>query len=328
MYTDSLGIFATAATAIVVEASPFLLLGSLIGALLEVLVSEEALLRRIPRNALGQVAVGLFAGILIPTCECGIVPVARRLLLKGVPPRCAIPYMMAAPVVNPIALASTLFAFQGNVSAVLLRLLLVVVPAAGLGLSLGNASARSVLRKKRVLSETSSLELQRYNPQIHEHSEHSHDLHDHGHEHGCGCAACASHSGNRLMAVLYHTAAEFLSMARFLVFGAIVAAAFKTWLPPETIMYFTGNAFIAVAGLMLLAILLSVCSSADAFVAASFAAFPMGAKAAFMAVGAMVDLKLIPMFFAVFNKRMAMSLTMVPIIVVYVLGVFLALGGI
>ncbi len=317
MLTDTLGIFATAATAIFMESAPFLLLGSLIGALLEVLVPEEVLLRRLPKSAWGQISVGLFAGILLPTCECGIVPVARRLLLKGVPPRCAIPYMMAAPVVNPIVMASTLFAFQGDVSVVVLRVFLVIVPAVGLALTLGETDAYHVLRHGPALSPMQELT----------HGGHEHD-HDHGHDHGCACGCCASTGGNsRIVSILFHTAAEFLSMSRFLILGAIVAAGFKTWLPPETVELFTGNPFIAVGGLMLLAILLSVCSEADAFVAASFASFPLGAKVAFMAVGPMVDLKLIPMFFAVFQKRLALALTLVPIIAVYAMGLVLSLGG-
>ena len=128
-----LTLFATTATAIVMEAAPFLLLGSLVGAVIEVFVSEKTLLRLIPRNAVGQVALGVFAGIFLPSCECGIVPIARRLLLKNVPPRTAIPYMMTAPVVNPVVIASTLFAFQGDIRIVILRLCLVIIPAVGAG---------------------------------------------------------------------------------------------------------------------------------------------------------------------------------------------------
>ncbi len=78
---------------------------------------------------------------------------------------------------------------------------------------------------------------------------------------------------------------------------------------------------------MLLAVLLSVCSEADAFVAASFASFPLTAKVAFMAIGPMVDLKLIPMFLSVFNRRVAVALIVVPTVSVYVMSFVMALGG-
>ena len=115
--------------------------------------------------------------------------------------------------------------------------------------------------------------------------------------------------------------------ARFLVFGALVAATFKTFTPPEVLNVFTGTTWIAIIGLMLLAVLLSICSEADAFVAASFASFPTMAKVAFLALGPMVDLKLIPMFFSVFNRRIAIALIVVPIVSVYLTSLFLAQAG-
>lgn len=309
---NTLVVFTTSATAIFLEAAPFLLVGSLIGALIEVMVSEETLLRRLPKSGAGQIAVGLFAGMLLPTCECGIVPVAKRLLLKNVPPRAAIPYMMAAPVVNPVVMGSTLFAFQGDVSVVIFRVLLVVVPAAVLGAALGAVSPHTVLRQQPVT-------LQRFGEQPAE-------AHDHDHGHGCGCG-CGVNEENRFKAVLYHTAAEFVSMSRFLVFGAVVAAGFKTFLPPSVVLLFADNALLAVGGMMLLAVLLSICSEADAFVAASFSSLPMAAKIAFMAIGPMVDLKLIPLFFGVFHKRIAWALILVPVVSVGVMSLVLALGG-
>ncbi|WP_421900689.1 permease [Maridesulfovibrio sp.] len=309
---QDLTIFAMAATSIVIEAAPFLLLGSIIGAVIEVLVSEETLLRFVPSSPVGQIAAGLFAGMLLPTCECGIVPVAKRLLLKNVPPRVAIPYMMSAPVVNPVVIGSTLFAFQGDVNIVVLRIVMVIVPAMVLGIVLGDASPRQVLKPQPI-------DLKRFGE-----LEEKHGVHDHGH--GCGCG-CGASDENKFKAVLFHTGAEFMSMGRFLVFGAIVAAGFKTFLPPEILDIFSANGWLAVTGLMILAVLLSICSEADAFVAASFVSFPTAAKVAFMAIGPMVDLKLIPMFFAVFNKRVASALVVVPTVSVYLMGLIITLGG-
>lgn len=316
---ESLVLMVTAATAIVLEAAPFLLLGSLIGSLIEVLVPERTLLRVIPRSGAGQVATGIFAGMLLPTCECGIVPVVRRLLLKNVPPRVAIPYMMAAPVVNPVVLGSTLFAFQGDLSVVGLRVLLVIIPAAALGFALGKADPRAVLRQRPI-------DLKRFG-EAEEELAASHEAHDCGGGCGCGCDHGAQGAGGKARAVLFHTAAEFISMARFLVFGAVVAAGFKAFLPPSVLGLFVDNPLLAVGGLMLLAIALSICSEADAFVAASFASFPVSAKVAFMAIGPMVDLKLIPLFLSVFTRRVALALIVVPVVTVYAMGAVLALGG-
>jgi uncharacterized membrane protein YraQ (UPF0718 family) len=313
---ESLVLLTTAATAIVLEAAPFLLLGSFIGSLIEVLVPERTLLRVIPRSGAGQVAAGLFAGMLLPTCECGIVPVVRRLLLKNVPPRVAIPYMMAAPVVNPVVIGSTLFAFQGDVSVVGLRVLLVIIPAAAMGFALGKADPRAVLRQRPV-------DLGRFDEAEAAHA----PAHHHGAGCGCGCGHVEPGPFGRTRAVLFHTTAEFLSMARFLVFGAVVAAGFKAFLPPAVLGLLAGNPLLAVGGLMLLAIALSICSEADAFVAASFASFPVAAKVAFMAIGPMVDLKLIPLFLSVFTRRVAVALIVVPTVTVFAMGAVLAWGG-
>jgi uncharacterized membrane protein YraQ (UPF0718 family) len=308
---QNITIFAMAASSIVMEAAPFLLLGSLIGAVLEVLVSEESLLRFIPKNPAGQITTGLFAGILLPTCECGIVPVAKRLLLKNVPPRVAIPYMMVAPVVNPVVIASTLFAFKGDLSIVVLRIVMVIVPAVVLGSILGETPPRSILKPR-------PLDLKQFGTA-------NNDL-EHTHSEGCACG-CGTPQDSRFKAVLFHTGSEFISMSRFLVFGAIVAAGFKTFLPPDALGYFVNQGWLAIIGLMLMAVLLSVCSEADAFVAASFASFPTMSKVAFMAIGPMVDLKLIPMFFAVFNKRVAITLIAVPTISIYLMSLLLHQGG-
>lgn len=313
MHLEGLSLFCTAAAAVFMEAAPFLLLGSLVGAAIEVFVSEETMTRRLPKSAAGRIVLGLFAGMLLPTCECGVVPVARRLLLKGVPPCTAIPYMLAAPVVNPVVMGSTLFAFQGDVGVMLLRCLFVIVPAAGLGIALRDAPPRLILKQRPIdLRAFSEIEDAAAPADV---------------ACGCGCGHDHGHgAGGRVKALLFHTAAEFLSMSRFLVLGAVVAAAFKTYAPTSMLQMFSENALLAVVGLMLLAVLLSVCSEADAFVAASFASFPNAAQIAFMAIGPMVDLKLIPMFYAVFNKRIAMALIVVPTISVFAMAALMALG--
>jgi len=104
-------IFTLSTISIVLDAVPFLLLGSLIASAIEVLVPRELLERRIPKNRVLQMFCGLSMGLVLPTCECGIVPVVRRLMKKGVAPRVAMSYMLAAPVVNPLSIVSTYVAF-------------------------------------------------------------------------------------------------------------------------------------------------------------------------------------------------------------------------
>ncbi|MCM0754803.1 permease [Desulfovibrio aminophilus] len=289
--------FAAVVTAIVLEAAPFLLLGSLAAGAVEAWMPEGALERLLPKSRPGRVLVGLLAGFLLPSCECGIVPLARRLLRKGVPVAAALPYMLAAPVVNPISMLATWVAFRGDWGMVLGRVALVAVPAAALGLALGDRKARDVLA-----------------PGL-----------DMAHDAGCPCCSLGgAHGGSKILSALRHAAEEFLDMSRFLVLGAVASAIFKVFLPQGVLEAVAGNPLGAVAALMLLAVLLSICSQADAFVAASLTMFPRGAQLAFLALGPVLDLKLIPAYLAVFRRPVVRALAIMPTVIIFVLCALIA----
>lgn len=286
--------FSAIATAIFIEAMPFLVIGALFSAVIEVFVSTDRLLKWVPKSTIGGLVVGIFAGFLIPTCECGVVPIVRRLMKKGVPPFIAVAYMLAAPIVNPVVLASTYLAFRGSWVMVLARVAVAAVVAA--------AVALYIRRMPDVLVEGAAK------------NNHEHD-----------------HSGQtlpqKLRAVLVHGATEFMDMGKFLIAGCLAAAAFKTLLPADTMSLFAGSTALSIAGMMLLAVLLCVCSEADAFVAASFQTFRAGAQLAFIALGPMVDLKLIGMFAVTFKKRVVVALLLVPTVLIFILSLLLERSG-
>lgn len=315
-------LFAQVAVAIVLEAAPFLLLGAFLAALFEVFVPPGLVERLTPRHPLAQVAAGLLSGLVLPTCECGVVPVVRRLLQKGVPPRMAIPYMLAAPVVNPVVLLSTYVAFQNDLSMVLWRVVLVVIPAVLIGFAVGHYSGSEVLRPAAAGGGHGCS----CGHDHHDHHDHADHGSVHGQEHCCGHAGFTGFAG-RTVAVLGHTGREFLDMARFLVLGAVVAALFKTQLPGQFIAMFADNVWLAVPAMLVLAVLLSVCSEADAFVAAGFAMFPRAAQLGFVALGPMLDLKLAPMFLAVFQRNVAWALIIFPALMVWFLSMVLGILG-
>lgn len=299
LWFQTIDAFSRIAVAIFLEATPFLLLGALISALMSVYVDQTRLASLLPRSRFLNSFIGLGAGLLVPTCECGVVPVARRLMEKGVSSQLALTYMLAAPVINPIVLASTYIAFRGNLSLVFLRVLLVALPALILGCAFG---------KKQILTKGDRVD----DP--------------------CRCGdsvhSCAEHGPKGLSAVpavLETGAQEFLSMGKFLIFGCLAAAFFKVYLPWEALRLFETNLFSAVALLMALAVLLSVCSEADAFVAASFVSFPVASQLAFVALGPMVDLKLIGMYYAVFRTNLVMALVLVPVMIIYPLSIALGI---
>jgi uncharacterized membrane protein YraQ (UPF0718 family) len=308
MDQSAFAIFAAIVTSIVLEAAPFLLLGSLLSSILNVYVGDGALEKLCRRSLPAQIGLGLAAGLFLPTCECGVVPVTRRLLKKGVPAGAAIPFMLAAPVVNPVSLAATWVAFQGDLGMVAGRALLVIIPAAMMGWALGNIKGPDLLRPLPPAGLAMA------------------------HESGCGCGHEQEHKrpplGQGLLDVLRGTGREFLEMGLFLILGACAAGFFKVFLPQEWLSFVSANLWLAVPAMMLLAVLMSVCSEADAFVAASLSMFPRPALLAFLALGPMLDLKLLPAFLSVFQRRVALAVILAPAAAVYLLAMSLGLFGV
>lgn len=309
---ETFKLFSAIALAIFIEAMPFLVIGALFSSIIEVFVSTERMLRFIPRNVAGGIALGLGAGFVLPTCECGVVPIVRRFMNKGVPPYIAIAYMLAAPIVNPVVLASTYIAFRGSISMVFGRIFLAILVAGTVGMI-----ARALVKVVRPKEKT----LDQHVDHIHVHEDDHAQDHHHEHDHSQESFV------EKTRSVLLHSASEFMDMGKFLILGAIIAAAFKTLLPVNVMEMFSGHLGLSIAGMMLLAVLLSICSEADAFVAASFVGFPAAAQLAFVGIGPMVDLKLIGMYGVTFSKRMVLALVVVPGILIYVATLILGSTG-
>lgn len=298
---ETFKLFSAIALAIFIEAMPFLVIGALFSALIEVFVSTQRLLRFVPQNLAGGLALGISAGFVLPTCECGVVPIVRRLMNKGVPPYIAIAYMLAAPIVNPVVLASTYIAFRGSITMVFARIILAILVAAAIGLVAKYLV--HVVRPSQLNSEDHH----------HEDSHHAHHDHHSHHVHDL-----QQTFAQKIGSALSHAAHEFMDMGKFLIVGALIAAAFKTLLPENIMAIFSGSLALSIAGMMILAILLSICSEADAFVAASFVGFPGVAQLAFIGIGPMVDLKLIGMYGITFQRKMLLALLIGPTILIFI----------
>ncbi|CAG0993014.1 partial Putative two-component membrane permease complex subunit SMU_747c, partial [Anaerolineae bacterium] len=198
------------AVSIVLEAAPFLLLGSLLSAAVDRYVDMGRIASRIPQGAIGRIMVGLLGGMLMPICECGSVPLARRLLEKGVPPLSAVTYMLAAPVINPVVVLSTYVAFSGNLQMVAGRVLAVAGSAA-----LTGWLCRGCLRADRPADSNRSVSLPDLN---------------HPHAHGAEHFSAGGRTCRMVLDLLSSGASEFLEMGKYLVLGALASAAFKVFL--------------------------------------------------------------------------------------------------
>jgi uncharacterized protein len=308
---ESFSIFSAITTAIFLEAMPFLAMGALLSAIIEIFVSQDRLIRFLPKGKAGSVLVGVAGGLILPTCECGVVPIVRRLIQKGVPIPTAVAFMLSAPVINPIVIASTSVAFQGDLALILGRIFMVALVAIIIGLIAGRMG-------NIMLSPSDTRD--------------SHIDHHHHHGHSCGLDHEHLHHGSisvpaKIVEVLRHAAYEFIDMGKYLILGAVAAGLIKTYLPQSFLTVFNASPMMEIIGMMSLAILLSVCSEADAFVAASFVSFSAASRLSFVVVGPMIDLKLIGMFAATFHRRFFWVLMIGPVLLVLGLsmlyGVFL-----
>ncbi len=305
---ESFSIFSAITTAIFIEAMPFLAMGALLSAIIEIFVSPDRLVRFLPKGKASSVMVGVAAGLILPTCECGVVPIVRRLIQKGVPIPTAVAFMLSAPVVNPIVIASTAVAFQGDLSLILGRISMVALVAIIIGLIAGRMG--NIMLSPADKGDSNI---------------------DH-HEHSCGMDHQHLHHGSisgprKIVEVLRHASYEFIDMGKYLILGAVAAGLIKTYLPQSFLTVFEASPTLEIVGMMSLAILLSVCSEADAFVAASFVSFSAASRLSFVVIGPMIDLKLIGMYAATFHRRFFRVLMIGPVLLVLVLsmlyGVFL-----
>ena len=274
---------------LLLESLPFLLLGVAIAALARWMVPQAAWVRRLPRNPLLAPVVGALLGFALPACECGNVPVARRLLASGAPLGTGFGFLFAAPVLNPIVLASTWAAFPDQPWLLVARPLgafLIALALSGLLGLMGESAllAPALLEERRLSQPLSEVGLL---------------------ERGSGVLGASAaqlpppalESKLSLAEVLHHSSREFISLLVLLVLGCGLAAAVQAWLPRAWLLAVGSAPTLSVLALMLLALVVSVCSSVDAFLALGFAAqVTPGALLAFLLLGPVVDLKLAGLF--------------------------------
>ncbi|WP_189149510.1 permease [Streptomyces lacrimifluminis] len=275
LYTPAVAAWWTVFTAVVVQGVPFLLLGTVVSAAIGAFVPEKVFTRLLPRSQALAVPIAGAAGVVLPGCECASVPVAGSLMRRGVAPAAALAFLLSAPAINPVVLVATSIAFPGQPNMVLGRLMASLATAVVMGWLWARFGREEWLRKPTSANGPSS----------------------------------SSASGWRgFLAGLQH---DFLHAGGFLVLGAGAAATFNIVVPRSVLDVFTGSAWLSVLLLAVLAVVLCVCSEADAFVAASLSGFSPTARLAFMVVGPMVDLKLIALQAGTFGRSFAVRFSSV-----------------
>ena len=300
-----LSIYSTRFLGIFIEAAPFLLLGTLVSGLLEAFVKAEDIARWTPRNPVLATIAGSCMGFIFPVCECGVVPVVRRLFNKGLPMSVGVTFLLAAPVMNPVVLASTFIAFgPGVVFYGRFIITVIVATVVGLIFALG-ARPQQVLHPHSLApvmggaSDVIPLQPVIRRPSI----------------------------GVGLRQALYMAGDEFFEMGRYLIIGSMLAAAMQTLVSQDVLLALGEGPVISVIVMQVFAFVLSVCSTVDAFLALAFVGtFTTGSVLAFLTFGPMVDIKSTMMFLGVFQRRVVLYLIMLPLLLTMLIGVWMYLN--
>ncbi|RKL67670.1 hypothetical protein CR203_09995 [Salipaludibacillus neizhouensis] len=288
---------------IIIEAIPFILLGVIISALIQIYVSAETIQRFLPKNALLALFPAAMLGAIIPLCECAIVPVVRRLIKKGMPLHVGIVFLVAAPILNPVVFASTYFAFRNNPTILYSRMGLAFV----LSIIIGAILYAVFRRQPNQLRTEANLSLASH----HVHAHHGLVSHD-------DLSAAKPTILERIQETLHHAVDEFFMMGKYLILGAFIAALFQTFLDRSLLETIGSNEYSSTIVMMAFAYLLSLCSEADAFVASSFSnQFSDASLVGFLVYGPMLDLKNTFMLFAFFKVRFVIAFMLTVTVIVF-----------
>ncbi|MGG2092612.1 permease [Bacillus sp. S13(2024)] len=270
------------------EAIPFVLIGVFISAFIQTFISEDTLKKVLPKNYLLAIIPAAFIGLIFPVCECAIVPIVRRLIKKGMPLHVGMVVLVSTPIINPIVFASTYYAFSTFPNMAYYRLGLAGFVSVIIGLIVyflyGNSD---VLRESK-------------KPETHHHGTH------HVHR-------------SRWQETLYHASDEFFDTGKFLLIGAFAASLFQTFFDRSFLMGLASNIHLSPLVMMGFGFVLSVCSEADAFIAASLShTFSASSLLAFLVFGPMIDFKNTLMLFAYFKKGFVIEFICIVAAVVYI----------
>jgi uncharacterized protein len=283
---------------IIFESAPFILMGAFFPSLVLLFIPPDFFKKYLPRNPLLSIPFALVLSAIFPVCECAIIPVIRSLVRKGMPLCAGAVFLAAAPILNPIVLASTFYAFRFDLQVVALRFGLSAFVAVLVGTAvyfLLESGSRNAGQKDLPVSF----------------------------ENDPNNSLFRVSSWRR---IFDHTIDEFFTVGKYFIFGAGLASLFQVLLGQQTVLSLAESHFIAPGIMMIMAYILSLCSTADAFVAASFAGtFPVMSIVAFLVFGPMLDIKNTAMLMGYFPAKFVGVFIVSVIVVVYVSIVILQL---
>jgi uncharacterized membrane protein YraQ (UPF0718 family) len=322
----------TGVVGLLLQALPFLLVGILISSAVETFITPAFIERHFPKSTAAGMLVALFAGFCIPVCDCATVPVFSRLHRKGVPLPAAIVFLCAAPVINPIVIWSTIFAFPDRPLITVARVSFGIITALIVGVTFVIRPAdRHLLREDlRTIDHA-----------------HAGGTRHSGIQQGSAiapggdvdsspqCASCTTVPETtrtagwrtRLISYLNHTRNDLYTIMPYMLVGILVASCVRAFAGSSAPSWLQGYGTpIAIVAMMGLAFLSSLCSSSDAVIARSISAlFPTPALLGFLIFGPIMDLKNVLMLRSMFTRRFVWRLGITVAITCFMLMIALAL---
>lgn len=314
---EAVSLFLIKFLAILWEAMPFIVLGAVLAGILEEFLPQQAITRFLPKAVVPSIMIGGVLGLIFPMCECGILVVMRRLLRKGLPLSCCIAYMLAGPIINVVVIFSTWAAFEGHGIAPEM-----VGFRVGMGFVVACLTAMIVHLQylKHGNALLTDIAMPPANAPVADVPDAATDpVQD-------AIPAKKRTVGERLSNISATAMHDFVDITLFLTLGAVLAATAKLFISPGEVEALSREQpFLAIPAMMVLAVLMCLCSEADAFVAASFTKMHISAKVAFLVLGPMLDLKLLLMYTRVFRRRLIITIATSVTVLVFVLCIALHL---
>jgi len=279
---------------IVAEAAPFLLLGTFVSGLLDVILAHPGAPRFVPRQPVIAALIGGLAGLLFPVGDIGAVPVARRLLRHSLPAPAAIAFLLAAPILNPIVLAGTVAAFRATDPAVIaLRAGCALAIAVPVGLLFALHPRPDRLPRPPRPPAASGIAADR----------------------------------PRLSHIVAVARAEFFELGRYLLVGALLAAVIGAILTQERLEALAAGPVREVLALEALAVVGSFGGVTDAFTAADlYPAYALGPILGFLVAGPLAGLPRAALLFGAFERRSAAYLLALPLLATTLVALWLRLN--
>lgn len=281
---EQLAIFKNQFLGIFLEAIPFVLLGTLLSSFIHLIMPEDFLGKKAPKTPLLGIAIACGLGVLFPVCECGMIPLVRRLVQKGMPAYMAAVFLLSGPIVNPVVMGATAQAFQGHPEMVYARMGVALFVSAAAGIILYFTASKNPLR----LTAASTA----------------------GHEHTTLKWNDSSYPARaKITSFFQHASDDFLDASKYLIMGCLLTAALQTFVARDTLAAFGSGPVSSYAFMMGLGFVLSLCSTSDAFVASTFLqTFSHGSLLAFLVLGPMLDFKNMLMLLSAFKTKFVLLL--------------------